>query len=305
MAFTPIKLVEDYTVNYARDAVRTSLARFGEEAILLQLFHPGVDDDADRCPVCFDDVYPSAGFLDLGGRVCTQCYGTTFNGGVKAAQRVWAVFSDSTNQESIGKHGTWVKDAREIQCEPFPALIEHDVVVRVQQWSPDHRPLVVGGYYALQEVTRDSIRTGNRFGQSTWDVVGQRAQLLKLQAKVPILGYPVLGVQFAEPSTPPQQYSAPVTQPDVKVLFYPLLNTPPAEPTPAPVTGAATYEPVFTHVQATPAATWVISHPYPYNPNVNLVINGEECDTDVDYSTPPGTVTLVFPTPQVGTAELW
>jgi hypothetical protein len=307
---TAPKLVEPFAVTNRRNNIRDALATHGEECVLLQTWHPS-DKDAPACRTCGgDDVYHSAGFFNTMSGVCPECFGTTYSGGVRDARRVWAMFSDHVASEDYGKRGVWAGDAREIQCEPFPLLTEHDYVVRVKYWSADHRVNEVDGYYAVQAVTRDSLRTGNRFGQSKWDVIGQRAQISRLQQAVPINNYPIQGVQFLAPTPQPVTsiYQPPVVEPDTKVVFVPLVepDVPPTSPQ-DPFTGPGLdWEQVYTHVQDTPAATWTIPNPFPYDPTVTLIIDGEECDTDVLYppDAPDGFVVLIFPSPQSGTVKL-
>ena len=123
-----IKLIENWNVNFLRTQVRDSLMYFGEEAVLLQLYHP-TDPDIGHCPRCDNDVYGAE-------NNCPVCYGTglyndtTQTGGVRDARRVWCCFSDHVVSESYGQHGVLPADNREVQCEPFPQLKEHDVIVR-------------------------------------------------------------------------------------------------------------------------------------------------------------------------------
>ena len=186
-----IDLFENYAVNLTRQSVRDSLMSHGEEAILLSMYHANADKDFKRCPSCWDEDYNQPE-----DNTCTICYGTTFYGGVKQACRAWAIFTDQNQDEEIGKRGVWASDKRKIQTEPFPNLIQHDFVVRIRRWSRDHKPLEVEGFYVCGEVSQDSIRTGNKFGQYSWDSVGQNASLEELSSSEPITKYPVLGKSF-------------------------------------------------------------------------------------------------------------
>jgi hypothetical protein len=166
-------------------------------------------------------------------QLCTRCYGTTFDGGVREAVRIWGMFSDHVGVEDFRQHGVWEADNREIQFEAFPELMEHDYIVRVRRWTPDHRPEELEGYYEVNQVTRQSMRTGSRFGQWDWDVVGQKAQCSEIQKNSIIWQYPVLGVQFPDSTSlegiPP--VPVPVVQPDSK-LFY--VYEPGTGPSPPP-----------------------------------------------------------------------
>ena len=211
-----IKLVEQYSVNLLRECNRNAMQWFGEEAILLQAFHPG-DADAVACN-CRDDIYNQA------PANCPDCYGTTFQGGIRQAARVWTLFSDTRKPEQYAERGTWQLDSRELQTEALPMVVEHDFVVRVSSWGDNHTVNEVYGYYAVQAVTRDSLRTGNRFGQQLADVVGQRVTVTELSPTMPICSYPIAGLSFARATQaydPSLSQNVPAVQPDTKVVFVP------------------------------------------------------------------------------------
>lgn len=282
-----IKLVESYSVQLARNSVRDSLQSHGEECIALSMYHVNADEKIQqRCPICFDDTYKQP------DPQCNYCYGTTFKGGIKYATRMWAMFADTSKVEAIRERGVWVPDAREMQCEAFPLFMERDYVVRVRKWTSDHRPLEIEGYYAIgQGIVRNSIRTGNRFGQWTWDVIGQRANVSELQRNSIICQFPVVNVEF--PDT--RELSAtvgpnvPVFQPDTKVVFY-------------PSSGLAGSQ-VLTHIQNGPSEEWLVTHNFDHFPAVTVVVGGEQVDADISYPDST-TVRIGFAAPQVGTAEL-
>jgi len=200
VAVAVIKLVEDYAISQLRKDVRDGLMTSGEQAVLLQLFHAG-DPDAVTCPQCGDPVYKSP------ESDCLSCYGTMFNGGVRQAMKVWALFTDYSPTEQLGPRGSYQPDQRSAQFEAFPLVTEHDVIARVSSWAADGTPAELYGFYILQQVTRRSLRTGNRFGQSSIDVVGQKAQLSELSGTIKMIQrYPIVGQSFAIPT----QTSAPI-----------------------------------------------------------------------------------------------
>lgn len=188
-----IKLIEDYAVGQARNAVRDSLQMHGERCVLLSMYHPFFDGDMAKCPFCTDDVYTGS------GQMCTICWGTGIQGGIKQAALVWGLFTDHQAQEKYETHGVWAADVREFQTEALPLLVEHDYVIRMRRWNDNGTPAEIEGYYGIQAVVRDSLRTGDRFGQSTTDVVGQRAQISKVSDATNIAKYPVIGVPFQTP----------------------------------------------------------------------------------------------------------
>jgi hypothetical protein len=271
-----IKLTEQYAVDSLRRDVRDSLIMAGEPCILLQMYHPEVDKDAPRCPNCQDDVYTS------GEGDCTICYGTTIEGGVKAALQVYGLFSDHVAAEQWSRQGMWPPDAREIQTEAFPLLLEHDIVIRVRDWDEFQRPAAVEGFYNIAQVTRTSLRTGTRSGQQRWDVVGQRAAITLVNQTLPITQYPVLGKPFSGKNFNPAT-SAPVVSAPVAV---------------APVPNSA-----FTHLQAVPLDTWTITHQFDHPPGVTVIVNQELVEPDVYYPK-PDIVRIEFAEPTAGIAVL-
>lgn len=209
---TAIKLTEQYSVNSLRRDVRDALALAGEQCILLQMYHPEVDTEQPRCPVCTDDVY-SGGEGD-----CNLCYGTSVEGGIKEARRVYGLFTDTVAAEVYNRQGMWPNDVREIQTEALPLLLERDVVIRVTDWDDNNRATAVEGFYNVAAVKRTSLRTGTRSGQQGWDVVGQRAAITKMNQTMPITQFPVIGVDFDEPVLAPNGYpvgfhNPPITNP--------------------------------------------------------------------------------------------
>jgi len=168
--------------------------------------------------------------------------------------------------------------------------MERDYVVRVRKWTSDHRPLEIEGYYAIgQGIVRNSIRTGNRFGQWTWDVVGQRANVSELQKNSIICQFPVVNVLFPDTRelTSTVGPNVPVFQTDTKMVFY----------------SSGSGSQVLTHIQNGPSTEWIITHSFDHHPAVTVVVGGEQVDADIFYPDDT-TVRIVFATPQVGTAEL-
>lgn len=292
-----IKLVEDYSVRQLRADVRDSLMMAGEQAILLQTFHAG-DKDAERCPECGDDIYDSP------ESTCTSCLGTMFVGGVRYAMKVWALFTDHQVSEQLGQRGTYEPDHRSVQFEAFPLVTEHDVLVRIRTWDDDGKPAAVDGYWLLDKVDRRSLRTGNRFGQYSWDVVAQKAQISELPQRTHgITSYPIVGQSFSEsvdlsPATAVTPAQA-VIEPDVKVIYFPFTEGPGGPVAEEPATSSVG----MTYNQAIPAATWTIQHTLGYEPNVSIIVGDEEVEAEIEY--PNNSVVVInFGIPVSGTARL-
>jgi len=294
-----LKLVEDFAVTQLRNDHRDALQLDGEQVIVLALHHAVSSPDAEKCPDCHDDVY------EEGEAACVNCYGTGFAHPVREAAKVWALFTDTVETETLHKHGITEPTAREMQIEAFPQLMQRDVVVRVSRWTADGRVAEIEGFYTVQAVTNNSLRTGARYGQQNADVIGQKALVTMLNRSHAITNYPVLGKSFTDPIIAPVGSLAtpPVTRPDTKVVYVPVLPTAPdgAPLTPAPA--GVIWRQVFFYKQNFPASVWTIKHPFDYNPSVTLFVGGEEADTDVEFPD-EHTAVLTFATPQAGTAQL-
>lgn len=164
----------------------------GEECVLLHTYHVTRDEGIQpRCPLCFDDIYSQGERQD-----CDNCYGTTFHGGIKQAWRAWGLFTDADDPETIGKRGVWNPSERNLHTEHEPDLIQRDFVVRVSAWGPGHRVDEIEGIYVLKNTNNESLRTGNRFGQTQFDTVGQRADIQRVAEAMGIYKYPVIGRVF-------------------------------------------------------------------------------------------------------------
>jgi hypothetical protein len=279
-----IKLVEDYAVTSLRNDVRDSLTLAGEQAILLQLFHSG-DTDAQPCPQCGDDIYKSPEMR------CPSCYGTTFDGGVRTATKVWALFTDDEKDELRSNRGEVQPTVRHMQTEAFPLLVEHDVVVRVKDWAADNTPAELNGYYILQQVTRRSLRTGSRVGQYPHDVVAQKAVLSALPEGAPLTNYPILGQHFVE-SVSLRSPTTAVVQPDVKVITFPF----PFEAAPGGLTPAGGNRTFAQTVGDGVTTTFTLHHnlgTQDVTVGARELATGEEVEVDVPSRT-PNTVTVRF-----------
>lgn len=170
-----IDLVEPYAVRDMRKRVKESMQAHGEEIILFQLYHASADRKASRCPVCYDDIYSSSGDAN-----CPACYGTGFEGGYKEKVRSWAMLGVTDMGEDIKKRGEYISTVGTVSFEGLPILLENDIFVRVKSWSQDHRPLEIEGIYRIDNLTVDSLRTGNVFGQLPSNSVGQRSRYSRL-----------------------------------------------------------------------------------------------------------------------------
>ena len=178
-------LPETYAVNFARQSVRDSLMSHGEMSIAFAAFHPSRDKDAERyrCPH-YDDIYKEK----RGDGNCRSCYNTSYTR-FKEIARVWAVFTDSPNQEKSTKTGSYTPALKSVHTEFSPELMSGDYIVRVSYWD-GRTPLVVEEVYEIDDVQPESLRTGARFGQAYYDVVGQKLQVHREPDTHSLYSYP-------------------------------------------------------------------------------------------------------------------
>jgi hypothetical protein len=166
-----IRVPQNYAVNFGYANVKQTLQALGEECIVLSMYHVNTDANTQpRCGICYDDVYKNNEDPN-----CTYCYGTTFQGGVKEAWRVWAIFTDETQDEKISKTGVWQDKTHSVQTEAYPPLEQNDYIIRVLRWDTNRQePLEIGSYYKMGPVQPVSVRTGNRYGQTNEDRIAQK-----------------------------------------------------------------------------------------------------------------------------------
>lgn len=188
-----IDLVEPYAIRMGRQAIKDSLMSHGEECILIHMWHVNEAEELhqQRCYTCYDDTYKGTDNFK-----CNRCYGTTYEGGVKDIYRAWGIFTDSNDSETFSKRGMWHPLASSIHTEHHPDLWQRDFVVRVAEWTLDHRVVKVDSIYVFKEVTNESLRTGNRMGQTDFDNVAQIADLQHISEEMPIFEYGFEGKRF-------------------------------------------------------------------------------------------------------------
>jgi hypothetical protein len=188
-----IKVPAQYAVNQVYANIKNAMQLLGEECLLLRMIHVNDAGDQPRCSTCYNDVYKQ-----IEDPNCLNCYGTTFEGGIREVWRVWAIFDDQTQDEKKAKDGVWGNEDHEVQTEPFPELQQNDYAIRVKQWdSIKQAPLELGLRYRLGPVSPVSVRTGSRFSMTNSDRVAQKFHAIMLPISNVIYSYNIaLEVQF-------------------------------------------------------------------------------------------------------------
>jgi hypothetical protein len=182
-----IRLPQPYASNHVAMQNFEALQTVGEQIIYLTMFHVNIDHETHPRCSCYDPDYNQQDEFK-----CPDCYGTTYQGGVKAFCRAWAIVGDAQNQEDFSRQGVWNKERVTAQLEITPTTMTNDYIIRVQQWSETNVPLVLGDRYILEDVGVRSVRTGARFGQvPRQDFFGQKTYMSKVDPNHPIQLYPI------------------------------------------------------------------------------------------------------------------
>jgi len=292
-----VKLTEPYTVTYLRSCVRDSLQYHGERAVLLSMYRE--EDDVQRCPRCASSEYLDA------EEQCPVCYGTSWfseatgQGGVKMAAVAWCQFTDHVVTEQYGQFGTLEADQRQVQCEAFPMLVEHDYIVRVRQWGDNNTVVRAGEFFEVTAVTRNSLRTGPQYGQTWRDVIGQAATVNWVPPRTKgVTAFPVEGWSFPDRNV---GSSAPPNPVPASPPSGPPVAPPPGTPF-LPGAGGGSPQ-MITYTQTAPSALWTVAHALGHDPEVTVVVDGQAVSADVSYPS-PGLVLIAFGSPQSGVAVL-
>lgn len=182
-----IRLPQPYASSHVSMQNMEALQTIGEEVIYLSMFHVNIDGNTHPRCVNYDPDYNQDDHYK-----CATCYGTTYQDGVKAVCRAWAILGDAQNMEDFTKKGVWNREKVTAQLEITPITMSNDYIIRVQQWSDTHVPLILGDRYIIDDVTVRSVRTGARFGQvQARDFFGQKTYMSVVDPNHPIQLYPV------------------------------------------------------------------------------------------------------------------
>jgi hypothetical protein len=138
------------------------------------MYHASIDEGLQpRCHVCYNSVYKATDST----LNCSNCYGTTFEGGIKGAYRIFGIFTDNTNEEIRKTRGEWTPDDRNVQLPYLADLMTNDYVVRVETWDENDGPDTMGGYYRMGTVKELSLRDGSRYGKTSFDRISSSAPI--------------------------------------------------------------------------------------------------------------------------------
>lgn len=184
LANTPFYVRErkDWAVDQERYRHDQGLWQVGELAMFVLMWK--VEDQQNgyvrRCPRCYDNAD------DLTARAskiynqptqnqCPMCYGTTFEGGIRAKLIRPAIFTDSDDQERLDEHGTNYPQSLSVETTSDFRYRNNDYVFRAD-----------GSRWQLAAPQRVTLRTG--FGHPTQaaDSMGYATAMATLEDKTSV-----------------------------------------------------------------------------------------------------------------------
>ena len=213
-----VRLPQPYESNHVSMQNFEALQTVGEQIIYLSMFHVNIDGDSHpRCPNYDPDYNQDDHFK------CDTCYGTTYQDGVKAACRAWAIVGDAQNMEDFSRQGVWNKERVTSQLEITPVTMSNDYIVRVTKWSNTNVPLELGDRYIIEDVGVRSVRTGARYGQVyRQDYFGQKTYMSRVDPNHPIQLYPISTTEPMLRLDEPLSYGIEMYSPTIQVHGGPL-----------------------------------------------------------------------------------
>lgn len=256
---------------------------YGEMCLFTMMWRPQ-DEEAglvQRCSVCYVTSRSAQAFNQPPSKKgCSNCYGTTFEGGIRAQVIRPAIFSDRNTDTSDTPQGTVVQDSLQVETTGDFDFLRGDYIFRAD-----------GSRYQAEEKGEGVLRTG--FGTPlTRDSFRGSIPVARLEDPtavaftIPPLDPRVLAVWLGHGNAPSD------------------MTDPPTEPPPEEPDDTPTQNPMgLTAVRfAVPSSTWTLTHNLNSRPDVLLFIDsdpGEAVITDVTY---PDLNTLVvsWPSPESG-----
>lgn len=178
-----VRAKQDWAVtqeNYRHDQAMYSI---GEQAYFLLMWR--VEDHLKgyvrHCPRCYDNNDPllaraSNALNQPTQNKCPMCYGTTFEGGVRAKIIRPAVFTDTDDQEVSGEHGTTYPQTLSVESTSDFRFRNGDYVIRAD-----------GSRWQLAAPTRVTVRTGFGHPSQGEDSIGYSAGMATLEDQTSVV----------------------------------------------------------------------------------------------------------------------
>ena len=175
-----------YATNTVRNRSTEALQAYGEQAILLNSYTPGIHEgDVNRCENCWDDVYAQSEYT------CPICFGVGFNPPFDRISRVWSLFENANKDEKRDKRGEYFPDRRTVYIEGWVTVTPGDFLIRVRKWDAEYRPIELAGRYQIGDLVESNLRTGADYAQEADDRVGQRTNVNFLERSHPLYRFPI------------------------------------------------------------------------------------------------------------------
>lgn len=147
-----VRKPQDWAVEQERMRHIQALYTLGEWCVFVLMWHIGDFENGlvQRCPTCYTSRGRTAEVYGQGDKnKCTDCFGTTFEGGYRALIIRPAIFTDADDQETFAERG--VTHTRDLQVESTPDF-------RIQ--NGDYVFRVDNARFRLRTPQRITLRTG-------------------------------------------------------------------------------------------------------------------------------------------------
>lgn len=184
-----VALLQPWAIDHEQTYHSEALQSFGEKVIVrvawqVQDFEAGI---VERCTECmqggtltiqqrYSDLYKEAG-----DSRCLNCFGIGFDGGFRPTTYiVYMLAVDDPDQRQRGQTGEVYSNVLDAQFLWEPVLAEGDMIVRVDEWVDDVTPASEEGRYRLDDISQQSVRTGQRMSNTDEITVSQQGRISRL-----------------------------------------------------------------------------------------------------------------------------
>jgi hypothetical protein len=158
--------MESRTVRRLRRDVMTGLKRAGFRVALRRAWNLWDVEagEVGHCPVCYNDSY-----RDATDPKCPSCYGTSFEGGYRPVELVWAVVDRSAAlDEKVDTGGRYVESSQTLKVQCPPMVGDGDMVAEIRHLGEGDSILEIGQVYeVVGGTTQDGMsgRDDSAFGE--------------------------------------------------------------------------------------------------------------------------------------------
>ena len=172
----------------------------GEPALVVSMYHSQNAGNQPRCKYCYDDVY---GQSSTSGGICPHCFGTSYEGGVRALWLCPIVVSNPEFTQQYNNRGQMAEEWLNVQFPDYVETWQNDFLLRLNGWETidnidsegqyvTMRPMISRAYQ-LDTPTPIYLKDGNGY-TGTKQRVGTKAQCAVVNTEHPIANLCLSGI---------------------------------------------------------------------------------------------------------------